>query len=43
MPITWLASEGISKGYPDNPFPPEWDTLRGHMALFMHRYASARG
>ena len=39
QPITWLAAEGISKGYPDDTFRPQVNTLRGHMALFMYRFA----
>ncbi|MFT4298477.1 MAG: S-layer homology domain-containing protein [Aeromicrobium sp.] len=41
--IEWLASEGISTGYPNGDgtysFDPASPVLREHMAAFMYRYA----
>ena len=37
--ITWLAAEGVSKGYSDGTFRPNAPTQRGHMAVFLYRMA----
>lgn len=37
--ILWLASEGISKGYPDGTFRPYSTVTRCDMAAFLHRMA----
>ena len=39
LPITWLADQGISQGYPDGTYRPTVATLRGHMAVFLYRMA----
>ncbi|OOP64919.1 hypothetical protein BMF89_01945 [Arthrobacter sp. SRS-W-1-2016] len=39
--ISWLASTGISTGYPDGTFRPGSPVNRDAMAAFMHRYSNA--
>ncbi|WP_246036502.1 S-layer homology domain-containing protein [Sinomonas susongensis] len=41
--ITWLASTGISTGYPDGTFRPGAAVTRDAMAAFMHRYSTYLG
>ncbi len=36
--ISWLASTGISTGWPDDTFRPLQPVERGAMAAFLHRY-----
>jgi uncharacterized protein YkwD len=39
VPITWMASEGITVGYPDGTFKPSSSVQRGAMSAFMYRMA----
>lgn len=41
--ITWLASTGITTGYPDGTFRPSAPVARDAMAAFMHRYSAFFG
>lgn len=41
--ITWLASTGITTGYPDGTFRPSNAVARDAMAAFMHRYSTLFG
>jgi hypothetical protein len=36
--IQWLASTGITTGYPDGTFKPAANVQRMAMAAFLHRY-----
>lgn len=38
--ISWLASTGISLGWPDSTFRPLQPVERGAMAAFLHRYSN---
>lgn len=39
--ICWLASEGVTKGFPDGTFRGMGDVARCDMAAFLHRMSSA--
>lgn len=41
--IWWLASTGISSGYPDGTFRPMAEVVRQDMAAFLRRLATAMG
>ena len=41
--ITWLASTGISTGWPDGTFRPKDPVARDAMAAFMVRWMTHRG
>lgn len=41
--IWWLASAGISSGYPDGTFRPMAEVVRQDMAAFLRRLATAMG
>ena len=43
VPITWLASTGITTGYADGGFHPTAPVSRQAMAAFLHRYDTAFG
>ncbi|MEV4901252.1 S-layer homology domain-containing protein [Citricoccus sp. NPDC055426] len=36
--IAWLAQSGLSTGYDDGKFHPEWEITRGEVANILHRY-----
>lgn len=36
--IAWLAASGLSTGYADGKFHPEWKITRGEVANILHRY-----
>ena len=36
--IAWLAASGLSTGYADGKFHPEWEITRGEVANILHRY-----
>lgn len=38
--ICWLASTGVSTGWPDGTFRPLWSIDRDAMAAFLHRFAT---
>jgi uncharacterized protein YkwD len=38
--IAWMAQSGVTTGYRDGTFRPGDSVTRGHMAGFMHRYAT---
>lgn len=42
-PIAWMASSGISTGWPDGTFRPSAGTTRDAMAAFMVRWMTATG
>ena len=39
--ISWLASQGITTGWPDGTFRPSASVERGQMAAFMYRMAGS--
>lgn len=39
--ITWLATQGITKGYPDGRYGVGFSVLRGEMAAFLYRSAGS--
>jgi hypothetical protein len=41
--ITWLASTGITNGYPDGTFHPDDDVSRQAMAAFLYRHDAEYG
>jgi S-layer homology domain len=41
--VSWLASTGITNGYPDGEFKPTRAVTRGAMAAFLYRFNAARG